>query len=96
MQYGKICQSKASPIEWLRQWLQVHSHFVKDKYVFMDQGGELYGNPNILNVFMNHHYEIHPTGTDYSPQNSPVKRAHHVIGDHVRVLLIGANLNIKF
>ena len=28
MQYGKICRSKVSPVEWLCQWLQVHSTFV--------------------------------------------------------------------
>ena len=70
--------------------------FVKDKYVFMDQGDELYSNPDILNVFTNHHYEVHLTGTNYSHQNGPVERAHCVIGDHVPALLIGVNLGIKF
>ena len=51
MQYGKTFLSKASPIEWIRKWLQVRSPNLRDKYVFMDQGGELYGNPDILNVF---------------------------------------------
>ena len=69
---------------------------MKDKYVFMDQGGELYSNPVILNVFTNHHYEVHPNGTDSSHQNGPVELAHCVIGDHVRALLTGANLDIKF
>ena len=62
----------------------------------MDQGGELYINPDIHNVFTNHHYGVRPTGTDSSYQNGPVKRAHRVIGDHVCALLIGANLSIKF
>ena len=62
----------------------------------MDQDGELYANPDILNVFTKHHYEFHPTGTDSSHQHRLVKRAHCVIGDHVRALLIGANLNTKF
>ena len=96
MQYGLTCCSKASPIEWLRQWLQVYSPNLKDKYVFMDQGGELYANPDIFNVFTNHHYEVYPTGTGFSHQNGPVKCAHRVIGDHVCALLIGANLDIKF
>ena len=96
MQYGKICCSKASPIEWLQQWLQVHSRIVKDKYVSMDQGGELYSNPNILNIFTNHHYEVHPTETNSSHQNGPVEQAHRVISDHVPALLISASLNIKF
>ena len=62
----------------------------------LDQGGELYSNPDILNVFTNHHYEVHPTGIYVSHQNRPVERAHRIIGDHVRVLLIGTNLGIKF
>ena len=62
----------------------------------MDQDGELCSNPDILNVFANYHYEVHPTGTDSSHQNGPVEQAHRIIGDHVRALLIGANLNIKF
>ena len=39
-----ICrQSKAPPIAWLRRWLTKHvDASVKDHYVFMDQGGELY------------------------------------------------------
>ena len=45
---------------------------------------------------MNHHYEIHPTGTNSSYQSGPVKRAHCIIGDHICALMIGANLNIKF
>ena len=60
------------------------------------QDGELYANPYILNVFTNHHYAVHPTGTDSSHQNGPVKRAHRVISDHVRALLIGANFGTKF
>ena len=59
----------------------------------MDQDRGLYSNPDILNVFTNHHYEVHPTETDSSHQNGPVERAHRVIGDHA--LLIGANLDIK-
>ena len=96
LQYSKTCQSKTSPIEFIHEWLQVYSPNLRDKYVFMDQGGELYGNPDILNVFTNHHYQIHPTGTDSSHQNGPVERAHCVISDHVFSLLIGANFDIKF
>ena len=62
----------------------------------MDQGGELYSNPDIVNVFTQHRYEVHPTGTDSSHQIGPVERAHRVIGDHVRALLIGADLHIRF
>ena len=69
---------------------------LKDKYVFLDQGGKLWANPDILNVFTNFYYEVHPTGTNSSYQNGPIERAHCTVGDHVRALLIGAALDIKF
>ena len=94
--YGKTCQSKASPIEWLRDWLHIHSPYLRDKYVLLDQGDKLYSNPDIVNVFTKHWYEVHPTGTDSSHQNGPVNRAHQVVGEHVCALLIGAILDIKF
>ena len=96
MQDSKTCCSKASSTEWLRNWLHIHSPNLKDKYVVMDQGGELYSNPDIVNVFTKYQYKVHPTGTDSSHQNGPVKQAHCVIGDHVLALLIGASLDIKF
>ena len=92
----RLFKARLPPIEWIRKWLQVYSPNLCDKYVFMDQGGELYGNPDILNVFNKYHYQVHPTGTDSSHQNGPVERAHRVIGDHVCALLIGAQLDIKF
>ena len=95
-QYGKTCQRKASPIKWLRQWLLINSLVVKDKHIFLDQGGELRANPHILNVFTNFRYETHPTGTDSSQKNNLVEHAHPTIGDHVCALLIGASLDIKF
>ena len=97
MQYGKKCRSKASLIEWLRSWLHAHSQNLRNKYVFMDQDGELYSNPDIINMFTQHQYKVHPTGTDSSHQNGHVECAHRVIGDHVRrALLIVADLHIKF
>ena len=96
VQYDKTCQSKAIPIEWLRQWLLINRPVVTNKYVFLDQGGELWANPDILNVFTNFHYKVCPTGNDLSHQNSPVECTHCTIGDNVRVLFIVASLNIKF
>ena len=72
------------------------SPVVKDKYRFLDQGGEPYANPDILKVFTKCHYEVHHTGTDYFHQNGPVECAYRTISDHVRALLIGASLDIKF
>ena len=96
IQWGAVRRSKASPIEWLCHFLLQNSPTCKDKYVYLDQGGELYGNPDIKNLFANWHYEILPTGVDASHQNGPVERAHRSVGDHVRALLEGAALDIKF
>ena len=65
-------------------------------YVFFDQGGELLANPDVNNVFLNWHYEIHPTRTNLSHQNGPMERAHGSVGDHGCAHLTGANLSIRF
>ena len=36
------------------------------------------------------------TGTDLSNQNGPIERADRPVGDHIRALLEGATLDIKF
>ena len=76
--------------------LSTESPTCKDRYVFLDQGGELYANPNVKNVFANWHHVIYLTGTASSHQNGPVKRTNCSVGDHVRALLESAALGIKF
>jgi len=43
--------SKASPINWLRDFLEKHAPTCSGKYVFVDQGGELYNNPEVRKLF---------------------------------------------
>ena len=86
----------ASSIKWIHQLIQMNSPIVNDKYVFINQGDELYANPDILNVFTNHHYEVYPTGTNISHQNGHVEHSHQTIGDHVPAFLIDSSLVIKF
>ena len=62
----------------------------------MDQGGELFNNPEVKNLFTKSGYTIHPTGADASCQNGPVERAHRSIADTIRSLLTGANMSMKF
>ena len=45
MKHGDTRVSKASPIHWLRHFLEQHAPNCPGKYVFLDQGGELYHNP---------------------------------------------------
>ena len=61
----------------------------------MDQGGELYHNPEVRKLFNIYGYKINPTGADTSRQNA-VERYNRTIGAGIRALLIGANLPIKF
>jgi len=62
----------------------------------MDQGGELYNNPEVRKLFTRFGYDIRPTGADASNQNAPVERGHLVVANAIRALLLGANLPIKF
>ena len=40
--HGTPCLSKACPVEWLRRFLTTYFPDCNDKYVVLDQGGELY------------------------------------------------------
>jgi hypothetical protein len=93
---GTVRISKGAPVNWLRQWLARHSPQVQDKYVHLDQGGEMYNNPKIRALFKEFEYDVYPTGADSSHQNGPVERAHQTIGDALRTLLTGANLAPRF
>ena len=93
---GDTRLSKASPIHWLRNFLDIHAPKCPDKYVCMDQGGKLYHNPAVRKLFQQKGYTIRPTGADASHQNGPVERSHRTVADRIRCLLSGANLPIKF
>jgi hypothetical protein len=93
---GTVRIAKGAPVNWLRQWLVRHSPQLQDKYVHMDQGGELFNNPKIRALFREFGYDIRPTGADSSHQNGPVERAHETIGDALRTLLNGSNLDPRF
>ena len=93
---GDTRLSKASPLHWLRHILDQYSPKCHDKYVYMDQDGELYKNPLVRDLFAEFNYDIRPTGADASNQNGPVERAHLTVGNALRAMLLGANLDIKF
>eukprot|EP00980_Cylindrotheca_fusiformis_P009852 scaffold2183_cov131-Cylindrotheca_fusiformis.AAC.1 len=96
MKHGATRVSKASPIEWIQDFLRVHSPKCADKYVYLDQGGELYCNPAVVRIFEKAQYEVYPTGVDASNQNGPVERGHQTVATHIRAMLLGANLDIQF
>ena len=97
MKYGDTRTSKASPLKWLNFSLSQYSlgDNCKDKYVHMDQGGELCNNPDARNLFTSKGYQIRSTGIKASCQNGPVERAHQTLSNSIRALLTGANLAVK-
>jgi hypothetical protein len=96
MLHGDVRLSKASPVKYFESFLSEYSPNLRDKWVVMDQAGELYKNPLARNVFKKFNYTIYPTGADNSSQNGPVERSHHTVSQGVKAILIGAGLDIKF
>jgi hypothetical protein len=89
--------SKATPLDWLRSWLSKHNVIdIPDKYVMVDQGGELFHNPKFRKLFKEFGYHVQPTGAGSSHQNGPVERPHQTLGNALRAMLSGANLTAGF
>jgi Reverse transcriptase (RNA-dependent DNA polymerase)/GAG-pre-integrase domain len=96
MLYGHTFKNKAPPIQWLNEWLAIHSPPCLDKYVRMDQGGDLAKCREITTIFRNAGYQIEITGAGNSAQNGPVERPHQTIAEGIRALLYGADLEPTF
>ncbi|KAI2495456.1 source UniProtKB [Fragilaria crotonensis] len=62
----------------------------------MDGGGELGKCRDIHRTFANFGYAVELTGPDSSHQNGPGERPHQTIGDALRTMLSGANLQPNF
>lgn len=96
MLIGDTRTSKATPLKWLKMFLDTHSPKCNDKHVMMDQGGELYKNPKVKQSFKHYGHTVQPTGAGASNQIGPVERNHRTIANHAHCLLDGANLAMKF
>jgi histone deacetylase 1/2 len=96
MKHGDSRLSKGPPLQWLAHFLAQYSPSCPNKYVYLDQGGELFNNTEVRNLFAKKEYAVFPTGADNSSQNGPVERGHRTLGNTIRALLTGANLPIKF
>ena len=94
--YGKAFPTKAPPVDWLNQWLANNAPSCPDRYVRMDGGGELGKSHEIHRTFSNFGYAVELTGPDASHQNGPGERPHQTIGDALRTMLTGANLQPSF
>ena len=62
----------------------------------LDQGGKLYGNPEVQNLLKQYQYDVYPTGADSSSQNGPVQRTHQTVSNGIKSCLIGAGLPIAY
>ena len=96
MLHGDTRLSKSSPVKYLESFLQQYSPKYKNKWVVLNQGGELYGHLDVRNLFKRYNYEIFPTGADSSSQNGPVKRAHCTVSNGIKSCLIGTGLPIAY
>jgi len=95
---GVCRQSKAPPTAWLKKWLTKNvKDDVKDRCVFMDQGGELCRSKAIMDLFEKEFgCEIRVAGTGAHHQNGLVERANQTLDKAIRAMLIGAGLPVKF
>jgi len=98
MVFGESFQSKAPPLDFLNWWLVKYGLPVtlSDKYVHMDQGGELGNCPDIIQLFESAGYSIELMAPNSSHQNGPGKRPHRTIGDATQTMLAGACLEPRF
>ena len=94
--HGNTGTSKAAPALWLKHFSAQCNPPCKDKCVHMDQGGKLFDNPEVKNLFTKLGHAIHLTGADASDQNGPAERGHRTIADAMRAFLTGADLSPKF
>jgi len=83
MKHGDTRVSKASPISWLRDFLEKHDPTCPNKHVFMDQGGEHYNNPEVRKLFTRFGLDLGLTGADASNQNAPVERGHLTVANAI-------------
>ena len=94
--HGDTRISKSAPVlQWLKHFLAQHKPTCSSKYVYMDQGGKPFNNPEIKNIFTKSGYCIYPTGVDASNQNGPNERRHFTIANTVQALLTGSGIDTK-
>jgi hypothetical protein len=96
--YGETFRTKSPPTDFINRWLAQHAptRDVPDRYVRFDLGGELGHSPEIVQLFSDAGYTVEPTAPDSSHQNAPGERPHQTIGDALRAMLGGADLQAHF
>ena len=97
--YGSCRISKAPPLEWLRRWSAIHLDHsnTSGRYIYMDQGGELYKNAAIRKFIQEDLLmDILLTGTEGHHENGVIESANGTVDSGIRNLLHGAGLPIRF
>ena len=56
--------SKSSPVKYLESFLQQYSLECMNKWIVLDQGGEVYTNHEVQNLFKGYIYVIYATCAD--------------------------------
>ena len=85
-----------SPIAWIRYFLNHYLPAFNDKYIHLDQGGEVFNNLDIKNLLQSCGYTLHHIVSYTSSPNGPVEQAHRTLARSFRAMIPGANLGIKF
>ena len=76
------------PLNWLNIWIACNNTpNVHNKYVVMDQGGEMSQNPTIVSLFDKYVYAVRCTASDTSPKNYPDEGPCRYIGEAVSSLM---------
>jgi len=90
---GVCWQSKAPPTAWLRRWNVKDD--MKDRHVFMDQGGELCRSKAITSRDLfekEFDYEIQVTGAEAHHQNGLIECGNQTMDKAMWAILIGTGL----
>ena len=94
--HSDVRMSKAPPVDFIDKFLKTYAPIeCQNKFVTLDQGGELCGSPQVQKLFKKHDCAVCPAAPDASRQNS-VERYHQTITNAVQAVLMGANLPVKF
>ena len=96
MLHGDTYLSKSLPLKYIESFLAEYSPECKNKWVVLDQGGKLYNNPAIKNLFRKFEYKILLTSPDASYQNGSVEIDHQTILQGMKALIIGTGSYMKF
>ena len=96
MSHCDVWISKEPPVQFINDFLKTCAPAkAAQKFVMLDQGGELCGSPQVSKVVKKHIHIVLLTASDASNQN-PVDGHHQTISNAFCAMLFGANLQIQF